>query len=61
MRRDKLFIILLVYAGLAVTAYGLSTINTEITIPFAVYAVIIVAAAVGLLLLFTLGETENNG
>lgn len=60
MRYDKLFIILLVYVGLAIAAHGLSTINTEITIPFAVRTVIIVATMMGLLLLFMLGEIDDG-
>lgn len=52
MNRDKLLVALMVYGGLAIAIYGLTTINTEIVIPSIVYAIMIAAATIGLLFLF---------
>lgn len=60
MKRDKLLVALMVYGGLGITAYGLSTIDTEIVIPSTVYAVMITVATVGLLILFVLSQGEND-
>lgn len=59
MKRDKLLVALMVYGGLGITAYGLSTIDTEIVIPSTVYAVMITAATAGLLFLFIIDKERK--